>query len=156
MKQSLLFNADECIGCFSCEVACKQEHHTPARERWIRILKIGPTRVGGRLMMSFSAVHCMHCGKPVCMKVCPAGAISKRHDGIVLFKEELCTGCKACIEACPFGAPQYNEDKDTVEACNLCVDRVDRGLLPSCVHHCPTHALYFGDCNNFSSRSSGI
>lgn len=155
LKKSLLFDADECIGCFACEVACKQEHNIPAGENWIRISKVGPTKVGGKLTMSFAAVRCRHCGKPACLAACPVKAISKRSDGVVLFHEELCTGCKACIEACLFGAPQYNSEKDVVEACNLCVDRIDKGLKPSCVHHCPTKALYFGECNAFTPKVPG-
>jgi Fe-S-cluster-containing dehydrogenase component len=79
------------------------------------------------------------------LNACPVAAISKRSDGIVLFSEELCIGCKACVEACPFGAPQYSSEKDIVRACTLCVERIDQGLKPSCVHHCPTNALYLGD-----------
>jgi len=154
-KPSLLFNQDECIGCFACEVACKQEHQIPPGEHWIRILKIGPARIGRKLTMRYAALHCMHCGKPSCMSACPVGAISKRFDGIVLFNEELCTGCKACMEACPFGAPQYHSEKNVVRACNLCMERVDKRLMPSCVSHCPTNALYFGNPNAFSVTLTG-
>ena len=38
-RKFLLFNADECIGCSACEVACKQEHDLPAGVHWIRIRK---------------------------------------------------------------------------------------------------------------------
>jgi len=142
-RKSLLFNADECIGCFACEVACKQEHNLPADEHWIHIFKIGPTKVEGKLTMRFAAIHCRHCGKAPCIDICPVDAISKRPDGIVLFNEELCIGCRACLEACPFAAPQYNFEKNIMRACNLCVERTDKGLEPSCVHHCPTDALRF-------------
>ena len=149
-EKTLLFNADECIGCFSCQVACQNEHNLDAGERWIRIFKSGPFKVGGKLTMRYAAVRCRHCGKPPCMEVCPAEAISKRSDGTVLFKEELCIGCKACIEVCPFGAPQYNFQKNIVRACNHCIERTDQGLDPSCVRHCPTKALYFENCNSIS------
>jgi len=151
VKKALLFNPDECLGCFACEVACKQEHGLQAGEHWIRIFKEGPIKTGRKWALKFISRRCRHCGRPACQEACPVGAISKRSDGIVLFSEELCIGCKDCIEVCPFGAPQYNVEKDIVRACNLCVERIDRGLKPSCVHHCPTKALSFGDCNSYAT-----
>lgn len=151
-RRFLFFDADECIGCFACEVACKQEHNIPPGESWIRIGKIGPRKIGEKLAMTFTASRCRHCGRPSCLDECPEGAISKRSDGIVVFNEELCTGCKACIEACPFAAPQYSAEKDVVRACNLCAERIDRGLKPSCAHHCPTAALFFGESHEFTAR----
>jgi DMSO reductase iron-sulfur subunit len=149
IKKSLLLDVDLCVGCFACEVACKQEHNLPVGRRWIRVVKVGPKKVGGKLFMHFVPVHCRHCGKPPCIDVCPVGAISKRSDGIVLSNEELCIGCKICMEACPFGALQYNPEKEVIEACNLCVERVDKGLEPICVQNCPTGALRFGDTTEF-------
>jgi len=149
IRLSLFLDADLCIGCFACEIACKQEHNLPVGRRWIKVFKLGPKKVGGKLYMQFVPVHCRHCGKPACMETCPVGAISKRSDGIVLFNEERCIGCKMCLEVCPFGALQYNPEKEVVEGCNLCVERVDRGLRPICVQNCPTGALGFGDINNF-------
>lgn len=142
-ENGLVFDPDECLGCFACEVACKQEHHLPPGENWISISKEEPTKTGGKWSMTFTARRCRHCSQPACRDACPVGAISIRPDGIVIISETLCTGCKACIEVCIFGAPQYNAERDIVRACNLCYERIDQGLKPSCVHHCPTKALSY-------------
>ncbi len=147
---SLLVDRNLCLGCQSCEVACKQENNLPEGPRWIRVIQVGPVEIGGKLTMSFHVSRCMHCGKPVCINACPEGAITKRIDGIVLINPELCTGCEICIEVCPFGVLQFNPEKNIVEKCTLCAHRVDNGLKPPCVNTCPTGALQFGDINELS------
>jgi len=145
MKLTLMADISLCVGCYACEVACKQEHDLPEGPKWIKAVQIGPKEIGGKLVMDFVPMHCRHCENPPCIQACPVSAICKRNDGIVLFNEELCIGCNDCIEACPFGAPQYNPEKEVVQACNLCYERIDQGLLPACVQNCPTQALIFGD-----------
>jgi len=152
MKRALLADTDLCIGCFACEVACKQEHNLPVGVRWMEIVQEGPTEVNGRLVMAFIPTHCMHCGKPPCKEACPTNAIYQRSDGVVLIDQEKCIGCGACIEACPFGAPQYMEEKNIVQKCDLCVERTDQELLPACVQHCPTGALIFGTPNLLADK----
>ena len=152
MKVKLLADIDLCIGCFACEVACKQEHNLPRGPRLMKVVQAGPKEIGGKLVMDFIPMHCRHCEKPPCIESCPVDAISKRSDGVVLFNEEICIGCQECVEACPFGAPQYNPEKDAVKACDLCHHRIDKGLLPACVQNCPTDALVFGDPNVLSYR----
>ena len=39
------------------------------------------------------------------------------------------------------------------EKCTLCGHRVDEGLEPACVIHCPGNALYFGDVNGFTENT---
>jgi len=148
----LMTDAKLCIGCHACEVACKQEFDLPVGPRWIRVVQVGPRKVGGKLRMDFVPVYCRHCGKPPCADVCPVKAITKRSDGIVLVNKELCIGCKRCLEACPFGVMQFNAKKAAAEMCNLCVHRVDKGLAPRCIQHCPTGALFFGDPNDFGKK----
>jgi Fe-S-cluster-containing dehydrogenase component len=92
----------------------------------------------------------MHCGKPLCLDACPEEAITKSADGIVLINPDLCTGCKQCIEACPFGIPQLNPETGIAEKCTLCAHRIDKGLEPACVLACPTNAIGFGDINRLS------
>jgi Fe-S-cluster-containing dehydrogenase component len=66
-------------------------------------------------------------------------------DGIVFVDESLCVGCKTCITACPWGAPQWNPDTGKVVKCDFCMDRLDRGLEPACVTKCVTKCLHFGE-----------
>jgi len=151
-KKSLLVDMELCYGCFSCEVACKQEHQLGVGPHFIKVKQVGPTRIGGKLVMDFVPMACRHCGKPACIEACPEDAIYKRSDGIVLINEEKCTGCQLCIEACPFGAPQFIPEENIVQKCDLCVERIDQGLLPACVQVCPTGALIFGDPNLLSEQ----
>jgi Fe-S-cluster-containing dehydrogenase component len=89
------------------------------------------------------------------LAICPTKAVRKRRDGIVLVDEEKCIGCKYCIWACPYGAPQFDEDKKAVRKCTLCVHRMDKGLKPSCASHCPAKAIYLCDLNELAKITRG-
>jgi len=103
-KNVLLVDSSRCIGCFSCEVACKLEHDLPAGPRMFKVIQIGPVENGDDLLMNFMAVTCLHCDRPACVLACPTGAMQKRADGIVFSDPELCIGCRTCAVACPFGS----------------------------------------------------
>jgi formate dehydrogenase iron-sulfur subunit len=81
------------------------------------------------------------------MDACPEHAITQRTDGIVLISEERCIGCLKCAEACRFGAIECHPGTGLAGKCTLCVERIEEGKAPSCVYHCPTGALQFGDPN---------
>jgi tetrathionate reductase subunit B len=120
---------------------------------------------------SFVTSSCNHCANPACMAACPvsnpndpsnpSNAIFKRaSDGVVLINETVCTGCKQCIVACPYGAPQFNSLTKKVEKCTLCVHRLyDSGgatrtlLEPACVTTCVGNALRFVE--NFNVAEAG-
>ena len=79
------------------------------------------------------------------MKACPTGAMQRREkDGIVFVQSSLCVGCKSCIAACPWGAPQWDPATNKVVKCDYCKDRLDAGLQPACVTKCVTGCLSFG------------
>ena len=152
MEYTLIVNTADCVGCNACEVACKQEHNLPVGPRWIKVYPDSPRKIEGKLQLRYIVTHCMHCVRPWCMDVCAGEAITKREDGIVLIDEELCTGCKECIEACPLGVMQFDEEKEVAQKCNLCVARLDKGLQPACVAACPSHCIYFGDIQEITER----
>lgn len=139
----LIIDESLCVGCHTCEVACKQENRLSNGMSWIKVYKNGPYYVGKRLMMHFKITVCKHCTLPSCARVCPRGAIIKRSNGVVVIDNDLCIGCKLCIEACPEKVIQYNPTTNTVEKCTLCIERIEAGLEPSCVKHCPTKAIKF-------------
>jgi Fe-S-cluster-containing dehydrogenase component len=152
MEYALIVNTEDCIGCHACEVACKQEHNLPVGPRWIRVYSDGPREIDGKLQLRYVVTHCMHCCQPACKDICPLKAIIKRDDGIVLIDEKLCNGCRCCIEGCPLSIMQFDEAKGIVQKCNLCVDRLDKGLPPACVAACPSHCIYFGDTGEIAKK----
>jgi len=72
-------------------------------------------------------------------------AISRTEQGVVLIDEALCIGCKACVEACPFGAMQFDEDRELAVKCDMCIERQERDQKPACASICPTGCIFFGD-----------
>ena len=46
--------------------------------------------------------NCVHCGQ--CLVLCPAGVFSRRGDGGISARAELCNRCGRCREFCPAGA----------------------------------------------------
>lgn len=138
-----IFNANRCIGCKSCELACRNEHRDQGSLPFRRI-----TEVGDGSFLSFS---CNHCDSPECFRVCPSKAFTKRKDGIVLINPKLCDGCRDCVQACPYDAPQYDKNKNKVDKCDLCLPRLKKGLLPACVMACHTGALEMFDLDQHKS-----
>ena len=161
-RKGFLVDASRCIGCRSCQVACKQWNKleadkttnkgtfenprdlTPALYNRIRFVE---TETSGELTWQFLSERCMHCGEAGCMKVCPSpGALYRTKDGIVVHNRDKCISCKYCVSACPFNIPRYDSD-DKVSKCHLCIDRIGNGLTPACAKACPTETLKFGNRN---------
>jgi Fe-S-cluster-containing dehydrogenase component len=99
--------------------------------------------------LEFITSACNHCENPACLASCPVDAIFKRaEDGIVLIDQDKCIGCKYCIHACPYGAPQFNSETEKVEKCTFCIHRlyddfgIRTGFEPACVTTCVGNALH--------------
>jgi len=146
MSNYLLFHdGNKCISCRSCQVQCKIDKGLGVGPKPSQIVEVGPVRTNGRPKAVYVFMSCFHCEKPWCLAACPCGAIRKRPgDGIVYIDEDQCIGCKSCIIACPWGAPQWNAEMGIAVKCDYCKDRVDAGLKPACVSACPTACLTFG------------
>ena len=141
-KIYLIINKNNCMGCHACEIACKQENELTVGPRLIRVIEQSP---------DFNPIYCHHCANPLCKNVCPVEAIIINELGIVLIDNNICNGCRECIEACPFGAMQFNEKKKVAVKCNLCIERLKYDKQPSCMSVCPTKCIQLGGVKNIAN-----
>ncbi len=146
-----------CNGCYCCQIACKDEH---VGNDWTPYAKPQPDTgqfwmkqhefVRGtvpKVKVSYRPRLCMHCDDAPCIPACPVeGAIYKRDDGLVIIDPTKCTGCKSCVDVCPWGAIYFNESLNIAQKCSGCAHLLDNGWKePRCVDACPTGALKFGE-----------
>jgi Fe-S-cluster-containing dehydrogenase component len=141
-----------CIGCGDCVIACKTENKVPEglNRDWIVEATSGTYP---NLTTEFRSERCNHCSHATCVYACPTGASHYWRDtNIVLVDPRKCTGCKACIAACPYDARLIMHPEGYIDKCTFCAHRVEKGLDPACVATCPTHCMHFGLLDDPSSR----
>ncbi len=159
-RLGMVIDQERCIGCEACSISCKIENN--ATDYWIKVETQGgadkdtPRGRFPNLTMEFLPKLCNHCENPPCVDSCPEDAIQKRNDGIVILDQELCSGCQACLTACPFNVIIFNENKNVAEKCHFCAHRVDQGLEPFCLICCEGQAIHFGDLNDTNSVVSKL
>ena len=143
-----------CNGCYNCQIACKDEH---VANDWTPYAKPQPEigqfwlkldeKVRGqvpRVKVAYTPVLCNHCDNAPCRKACTEDAIYKRDDGLVIIDPVKCTGCKNCVDACPYGVIYFNDGLNIAQKCTGCAHLLDSDWKePRCVDACPTLALKF-------------
>ncbi len=180
-RWGMLIDTNRCAdGCSACVSACDKENGidllqkpegqseemwAQQKPRWIRKVVLKDKQTG---VMTNLPMMCQHCEHPPCVDVCPTGASFKRVDGIVMVDRHICIGCRYCMMACPYKARSFiHEDiveqvvkaprgKGCVEACNLCVNRIDAGEgNTACAEACAAEghrAILFGDLKDPDSE----
>ena len=146
-RYGMLIDAEKCIGCHSCAIACRNEFGVPSGvwRSWVKVIEIKGKR-------AFLPRLCNHCDNPPCVPVCPVKATYRREDGLVLVREDRCIGCKACMIACPYNARFVHPVTSVVGKCTFCVHRLEAGVkVTACQQACPAGAILFGDLSDSSS-----
>jgi len=146
MRRVMVIDESRCVGCEACVIACKNENDVPPGHYrdWVTQELRGSYP---NLSLSLRSERCNHCESAPCVSNCPTGASYYRGDGTVQIDRDLCTGCRACMAACPYDA-RYLHPDGFVDKCSLCVHRLDRGLPTACEAVCPTKAIAVGDLDD--------
>jgi electron transport protein HydN len=132
-----------------------------------------------RGLMVAMPIQCRQCEDAPCANVCSQGAIT-RGEYSVEVSQSLCTGCKGCVMACPYGAmgmapirhdypvkltarkvlsdarhcgPSEEEFTYTAFKCDLCRGR-ETG--PACVEICPNRAFILFDNDVLRRRTAAV
>jgi formate dehydrogenase iron-sulfur subunit len=144
-KKAMLIDITMCIGCNSCQNACKKQNNLAGDEE--KSLSATAYTALSEYDGVFVRRMCQHCADPTCVSVCPVGAFTKLPAGPVLYDESKCIGCRYCMQACPFQVPRYewSSTNPRVQKCRFCAERIAGGLHPACADACPTGATKFGD-----------
>ena len=152
-KKIFIIDINRCNGCHACQVVCKDEH---VGNDWTPIAKSQPDtgqfwlklaqEVRGsvpKVRVAYRPHLCMHCDMAPCMDACPVeGAIYKREDGLVIIDPISCSGCRNCVDACPYDVIFFNEELNIAQKCTGCAHLLDAGWKePRCVDACPTTAI---------------
>jgi Fe-S-cluster-containing dehydrogenase component len=162
-RYGFVFNVERCNGCFSCFLACKDEHtgncHCPtcaATTECINLKRIDEVQYGSDDKVKVDYMHyvCQQCADPACMKKFP-NEIYKRDDGIVIIDPEKAKGKKEIVDACPYNAIVWNPEAQLPQKCTMCAHMLDAGeTVTRCSEVCPNAALLFGDLDDPNSEIS--
>jgi len=150
-KWNLVIDVEKCFNCNNCTLSCHDEYHDNVfpgvahgmskHGNWFRVEQ-RETGVVPMVEVSYLPQTCMHCDKPRCMEVARDGAVVKRPDGIVVIVPEKARGQKQIVDACPYGAVHWNEERQLPQAWPFDAHLIDAGWKRTRgAQACPTRAM---------------
>lgn len=173
MARRLVLRLDYCIGCRSCEAACRSRFKSEARVRYAEVTA-----------QAYFPLSCRHCAEPLCAAACPFEVIRKDPEtGVVSRSSFHCVGCRSCMLACPFGVMDTYLLRSTSQKCSLCQPALPRGKPaakrpegegtdtspsggfpaqgageggPRCATTCPTGALQYVEESELAEKKTGV
>jgi len=148
-KWNMIVDVERCDNCRVCFLAVKDEHNgndfpgyaapQPAQgHNWLDI-KRKERGVLPIVDAHFMPVMCNHCDDAPCIKAARDGAVVKRADGIVIIDPVKSQGQKQIVDACPYGAISWNEERQIPQAWIFDAHLLDTGWTKTRAEQaCPT------------------
>ncbi|WP_251231596.1 DMSO/selenate family reductase complex B subunit [Adlercreutzia aquisgranensis] len=96
MQFAFYFNSDACTGCKACQVACKETYHLGPDNLYRRVYNYqggswdrneSGTYVPDGVFGYFVSIACNHCAHPACVENCPTGAMQKDEESGVVWTD---------------------------------------------------------------------
>ena len=143
--KSIWVNVERCVACKTCEIVCALNRSSSSRKLpdalYEAIPPLSRVRVEPIEAEKGFPIQCRHCEDAPYLDACPAGALYRDSEGLVLVDDPRCIGCWMCIMVCPFGAPKPFRHSRKMIKCDRC-----KGMdAPYCIESCPTRALMLVD-----------
>ncbi|UCD93151.1 MAG: 4Fe-4S dicluster domain-containing protein [Methanobacteriota archaeon] len=131
MAKAIVPFPEVCTGCRLCEMACSLKHENVLN---VEKSRIRVTKEGVRLDVPIVCTQGNACEQE-CAEVCPVDCIKVVEGSAIEVVEEDCTGCEACVDACPFACIWMKNE--VAVKCDLCHGD------PTCVKFCPQQAILY-------------
>lgn len=148
----IAFDEYRCVNCKACEIHCRQWHGISVP--LCRQLGGMPALAEGKVRLPLGFVTCVHCTHPACLRACAHEAMWLDEENIVHIDADRCTGCGACVTACPYRVPHLDAVTGKACKCDLCHDRRKAGLEPVCVAGCLARALHVSNDEDMHRKMS--
>jgi molybdopterin-containing oxidoreductase family iron-sulfur binding subunit len=155
-RWGLAVDADRCVGCGACVVACQAENNVltvgkaqAAYGRWMLWLRVERwmAEPGEGAHNIFLPMLCQHCEVAPCEPVCPVFAAYRTDEGLNGQVYNRCVGTRYCGNNCPYHVRRFNwyrwevpapldlqlnpdvtvRQAGVMEKCTMCIQRIIAG-----------------------------
>jgi len=168
MPKAFLIDTSRCTACRGCQISCKEWKDFPAVHTKqtgthqnppdlgpynFKLIRFKEYKMKDRVEWLFFPEQCRHCAEPGCKAGADAileGAIIKDEaTGAVLYtdltKKFTPQQAEDVRTMCPYNIPRWDPKAGGLTKCNMCIDRVQAGMVPACVKTCCTGCMNFGE-----------
>jgi len=179
MSKTFFIDTSRCTACRGCQVACKEwqgfkpnhtvqmgwgSHQNPPDLNSLnyKVVKFTEFKINDRVFWNFFPDSCRHCTEPPC-KLAADGLVKgavviDKETGAVIFTEKTKKiskdGFLMMKEYCPYNVPRRDEKTGIINKCDMCLERVEAGLVPMCVKTCPTGTMSFGERGQMLAKAN--